>query len=148
METSRDRNYMTIGYSFLDSGMTQKVGGDALFVYMALRRFSNRNEHGALGKFHKKHIIVCSRSIRDIADYCNLSSSSVHRAISLLVKEKWVRCELFSGFKHNQNIYILGEYLHRRGSDGAMRRVEMYLVDGLAEMLVGKVRVDETAGQD
>ena len=140
METSLDKRYVGVGFSFLDSGLPQKVGAKALMVYLALRRFINRSDDGSLGVFHKKKILVCSRSLRDIATYCHLSTSDTHRAVTRLEKMKWVRKELFSGFKHNQNVYILGEFILKKDHEGTTKRYEMFFVDGMAEEVVSKMK--------
>lgn len=141
MQTSIDKPFVPIGFSFIDSGYCSKILWDALPVYIVMRRYAWR-ANGDVGQGfnividHDDEKIYCCVPIRRIAKIMGYTPGYIYKRILILIRAGWIRISKKT-FSQGQKIYVLGIRSHFKDG-GKNCIVDTFYADAICEYEIEK----------
>lgn len=106
MESNRDKQFIPLGFSFLDH-CGSKVTPTMIVVYAHIRRYVCRKDDGSvLGLLYREGTLAAGPSQDTVAEKAGLSLRTVQSTCAKLEKIKWLK-KVKTG--HNHRIYVLGK---------------------------------------
>lgn len=124
------RQFLPVYFDFVDSKAFASLSGQAIKLYILLRRYVCRARNGhKLSDFYIKGSLATAGYLRQYADRFNVSKQTISRWLNELEEAKFIRTYQVAannGTFDNPNIWILGMVMHIEGSE---RSVEVFFAD-------------------